>query len=97
MSYICSISLSPPVGIAIELYARRSVYFSCAPLIRQRGESGGEKKLKAPERPIVCGAGGIKKKKKKARSSGPHRYKRHGAKLRTKTPEGKEELSDDTV
>lgn len=65
MSYICSISLSPPVGIAIELYARRSVYFSCAPLIRQRGESGGEKKLKAPERPIVCGAGGKKKKKKK--------------------------------
>lgn len=60
MSYICSISLSPPVGIAIELYARRSVYFSCAPLIRQRGESGGEKKLKAPERPIVCGAGGKK-------------------------------------
>lgn len=64
MSYICSLSLSLLVGIAVELYARRNVYFSCVPLIRQRVEAV-ERKLKAQERAIVCGAAQKEKKKKK--------------------------------
>lgn len=59
MSYICSLSLSLLVGIAVELYARRTVYFSCVPLIRQ-GVEAVERKVKAHERAIVCGIAGKK-------------------------------------
>lgn len=55
MSFICSVSLSLLLGIAIKLYARRYVYFSCIPLIRQWVEAV-ERELKAQERAIACGA-----------------------------------------
>lgn len=58
MSYICSLSLSLLVGIVIELYATRNVYFSCVLLIRR--VEAGERKLKALERAMV---GGVAEKK----------------------------------
>lgn len=58
MSYICSLSLSLLVGIVLELYARRSVYFSCVLLIRS--EEAAERKAEALEKAIVCGVAGEK-------------------------------------
>ncbi len=90
MSYICSLSLSLLLGIAIELYARRNVFFSCVPLIRQRVEAV-ERKLKAQERAIVCGAA-----EKKDCSPGPP-LQMIQSKALDLNPEAEEELSDHTV
>ena len=83
------------MGIAIELYARRSVYFGCVPFIRRRGGSGGEKTKSSGESGSLWSSRKIRNKKKD-RSPGPTLQMIQGKALDL-NPEAKEELNDHTV